>query len=368
MGAKRDYYEVLGVSRSAEDAAIKKAYRKLAKKYHPDTNAGNAQAEEKFKEATEAYEILSDPEKRKLYDRFGHAAFEAGAATDAGAHSGAGGFGAHGFGTQGSSGSYRYRSPDGSYQEYHFEGSDMDDILKNLFGGGSFDGNDFHQSGSFGGNGFHQSGAFGGSGFRRSGNFGGNGYRRGSFSRDGSDLQAEISISFDEAVSGCDKVISLANADGSRAGSSLRVHIPAGIDDGKSIRLREKGMPGMGDGKPGDLLLKVNVGSKPGFVREGMDVYTTVCIPFTTAVLGGEATVQTLYGNVICKIAEGTQSGAKIKLRGKGIVSMKDPGVRGDQYVTLQIQVPKNLSDDAKRKLKEFEKACAGQGRKRGVA
>lgn len=357
MGAKRDYYEVLGVSRSAEDAAIKKAYRKLAKKYHPDTNAGNAQAEEKFKEATEAYEILSDPEKRKLYDRFGHAAFEAGAATDAGAHSGAGGFGAHGFGTQGSSGSYRYRSPDGSYQEYHFEGSDMDDILKNLFGGGSFDGN-----------GFHQSGAFGGSGFRRSGNFGGNGYRRGSFSRDGSDLQAEISISFDEAVSGCDKVISLANADGSRAGSSLRVHIPAGIDDGKSIRLREKGMPGMGDGKPGDLLLKVNVGSKPGFVREGMDVYTTVCIPFTTAVLGGEATVQTLYGNVICKIAEGTQSGAKIKLRGKGIVSMKDPGVRGDQYVTLQIQVPKNLSDDAKRKLKEFEKACAGQGRKRGVA
>ena len=140
MGAKRDYYEVLGINRSADKDTIKKAYRKMAKKYHPDSNAGNADAEEKFKEVTEAYNVLSDPEKKKLYDQFGHAAFEEGGGAGYGAgdfnqsgfnSSGFGGFGGFGKGQSGA-----YRSPDGSYQEYHFEGGDMDDILKNLFGGG----------------------------------------------------------------------------------------------------------------------------------------------------------------------------------------------------------------------------------------
>ena len=162
MGAKRDYYEVLGISRSADKDAIKKAYRKMAKKYHPDSNAGNPDAEEKFKEVTEAYNVLSDPEKKKLYDQFGHAAFEEGAG---GAGYGEGGFnrnggfdgsGFSGFGGFGNSHSGAYRSPDGSYQEFHFEGGDMDDILKNLFGGGFGGGSNSEKAGSahgFGGSG-----------------------------------------------------------------------------------------------------------------------------------------------------------------------------------------------------------------------
>ena len=144
---------------------------------------------------------------------------------------------------------------------------------------------------------------------------------------------------------------------------SLQVHIPAGIDTGKSIRLKGKGAPGVNGGDPGDLLLKVTVAGKPGYERKGSDVYTTVRIPYTTAVFGGEAVVNTLYGNVICKIREGTQSGSKIRLRGKGIVSMKNPSVYGDQYVTVQIEVPTNLNPAAKQKLKEFEALCAGRAR-----
>ena len=130
MAAKRDYYDVLGISRSADKSTIKRAYRKLAKKYHPDTNAGNAQAEEKFKEATEAYNVLSNPEKKKLYDQFGHAAFDGSA----------GGSGAYGYGNGPGGGTYSYTGPNGSFHEYHFEGGDMDDILKNIFGGGFSEG------------------------------------------------------------------------------------------------------------------------------------------------------------------------------------------------------------------------------------
>ena len=138
MGAKRDYYEVLGVDRSADKDTIKKAYRKMAKKYHPDSNVGDANAEEKFKEITEAYNVLSDPEKKKLYDQFGHAAFEEGAGAGSAGYGGAGGFNSSGFGGFDGFGNGRsgaYRSPDGSYQEFHFEGGDMDDILKNFFDG-----------------------------------------------------------------------------------------------------------------------------------------------------------------------------------------------------------------------------------------
>ena len=347
MAAKRDYYDVLGISRSADKNTIKRAYWKLAKKYHPDTNAGNAQAEEKFKEVTEAYNVLSDPEKKKLYDQFGHAAFDGGA-------SGAGASGAYGYGQGPGGGTYSYTGPNGSFHEYHFEGGDMDDILKNIFGGGF--------SGGAGSSAFHGFDGFrnAGSGSRRrsSGGFTGQDFG-GSFRQDGSDVTAEIDVTFDEAAFGGDKIIRLSDAQGSgAAGKSLKVHIPAGIDDGKCIRLRGKGMPGLSGGKAGDLLLKVRVGKRPGFERKGMDVYSTVNIPFTTAVLGGEAVVQTLTGRVVCKINPGTQSGTKIRLRGKGIVSMKDAGRHGDQYVSVQIDVPKNLSSEAKRKLKEFEAAC----------
>lgn len=172
-------------------------------------------------------------------------------------------------------------------------------------------------------------------------------------------MKASINVTFDEAAFGADKRISLSGPDGSSgAPQTLQIHIPAGIDTGKSIRLKGKGMPGTGGGEPGDLLLKVTVGTRPGYERKGSDVYTTISIPYTTAVFGGEATVPTLYGNVICKIREGMQSGSKIRLRGKGIVSMKNPSVRGDQYVTIQIQVPQNLNYSAKEKLHEYAKAC----------
>lgn len=318
MSDKRDYYEVLGISRNADEAQIKKAYRRLAKKYHPDTNAGDAQAEQKFKEVTEAYTILSDPEKRKMYDRFGHAAFDPNAAAGAqGGNSGWGNF----YRTSGNAGN--------GYQEFHFEGDmgGMDDIFRDIFGGFG----DFHGYGSDG--------------------------RQ--FRQRGRDLNTEITIGFDEAAFGCDKVVTLQGASGrGDAGQSIRVHIPAGIDTGQSVRLKGKGAPGVNGGEPGDLFLHVNVAGRPGYIRKGQDLYSTIRIPYTTAVFGGEAAVETLYGKVLCKIREGTQSGTKIRLRNKGIVSMKEPNVRGDHYVTVQIDVPTGLSAAARQKLKEYESVC----------
>ena len=301
MAAKRDLYEILGISKTADEKTIKKAYRKLAKKYHPDMNPGDKTAEQKFKEATDAYNILSDPEKRKLYDQYGHAAFD---------------------GTGAESEFYKnyqnYGGAHGGYQEFHFEGGDGDDIFGDIFGsmfGGGRNSKGFHRSS------FHQGG------FGSSDGFGSGGFGSGSFRQKGSDAHADISISFDEAVTGCDKVIHLQDQNG--AMQSLQVHIPAGIDTGKSVRLRGKGNPGIGGGEAGDLFLKVTVGEKQGFERKGNDVYTTINVPFSTAVCGGEAVIKTLYGNVICKIKEGTQSGSKIRLRGKGMPLMKNPSQKG---------------------------------------
>ena len=299
---KRDYYEVLGVSKGASDAEIKKAYRKLAMKYHPDYNPGDKDAEAKFKEINEANEVLSDPKKRQLYDQYGFAGVDPTYAAQNGG--GPGGFG--GFGG---------------------DGVDLGDIFGDIFGGG------------FGG--------FGGS----------QGFHSADFREKGSDLTSDVTISFDEAVSGCEKLITLQNPQTGKR-QSLQVHIPAGIDTGKSIRLKGKGMPGTGGGEAGDLLLNITVTAKPGWERKEMDVYSTVRIPFTTAVFGGEALVSTLYGNVLCRIAAGTQSGTKIKLKGKGIVSMKNPSIHGNQYVTVQIDVPNHLTPEAEQKLREFEHAC----------
>ena len=372
VSAKRDYYEVLGINKTADASAIKKAYRKLAKKYHPDSNPGNKAAAEKFKEVTEAYDVLGDEKKRKLYDQYGAAAFEEGAG-QAGGYGNAGGNPFQG----GFSGSYT--GPNGSYQEYHFQGGeDMDDILKNLFGNFHSQGGSrrsgFHSSGSTGSKGYsgfysQGAGSHGFHGFQDQGfdgfDFGGGSYGDFNSSKRGGDLRAEISVSFDEAAFGCEKKISLQGQDGKI--STVQVKIPAGIESGKTIRLRGKGMPGSNSAGDGDLLLKVTVQEKPGFERKGADLYTTVKIPFTTAVLGGEAEVATLTGKVVCRIKPGTQSGSRIRLKGKGIVSMKDASVHGDQYVTVQIDVPKNLSAAAKQKLREFEEACKG-GSSRGAA
>lgn len=306
MSSKRDYYEVLGIEKTADTDTIKRAYRKLAKKYHPDTNKEDPQAEEKFKEATEAYAILSDPEKRKQYDQFG----------------------------------FEQQNPDGSYQEYHFDESDMDDILKNMFSNG-FGG--FHRHGF--GQEFH-TGGFQSHGFHRN-------YEYQSSPQRGEDVQANIEVEFMEAVNGCEKTIHLTGYDGTA--KTLKVRVPAGIDNGQSIRLQGKGQPGSRGGGAGDLLLKVKVKEIPGFERKGNDIYSTVRIPYTTAFFGGESLVPTLSGKVLCKIAPCTQSGTKIRLKGKGVVSMKNPNVYGDQYVTVQIDVPQKLSRKAQEKLKEFE-------------
>lgn len=304
--AKKDYYEVLGLQKGADENEIKKAYRKLAKKYHPDTNQGNKEAELRFKEITEAYEVLSDPEKRKVYDSGGAEAFEGEA----------------------------------------FEGN-MDDFFSDLFGG------------HFGG--FERRSGFGGQkGFERQrdfGHWGGFGFQDGLYSHfsDGgkreNDLHAEIAITLEESAFGCDKVIRLENS----PGGTLQVHIPAGIDEGQSIRLKGKGQNGMRDGTVGDLLLKVHIQENPVYNRKGQDIYTNVSIPYTTAVLGGKAIVQTLYGNVECNVPAGIQPGSKIRLKNKGVVSMKNTGLYGDEYVIVQIQVPRNPSVEEKRILQNLE-------------
>lgn len=329
MTKAKDYYEVLGVDKNADDETIKKAYRKLAKKYHPDTNAGNAEAEKKFKEISEAYAVLSDKEKRKEYDQFGNGDFEGG--------------NPFGGGT-----SYRYYTngdPNQGYQEFHFEGGNMDDIMEELFGhvGGMG-----HMGGGFGSDHSHRSSrtSFYNSGFD-------NGFDGGfAGSSMNNNIETEMTISFDDAVFGCDKLISLQDPYSSAAPKKLKVHIPAGIASGQTVRLKGKGRT-----SAGDLLIKVTVEEKIGYERKGMDIYTTVNIPYEIAALGGEATIPTLYGNVKCKIKEGTQSGCKIRLKGKGVVSMKNSSQYGDQYATVQIQVPRHLSAEAKQKLKEYA-AC----------
>lgn len=325
---KRDYYDILGVSKNADKAALKRAYRTLAKKYHPDTNAGDENAAERFKEITEAYNVLSDDEKRKLYDQFGHAAF-----------------------SQDGPGENDFGQTHGYYQYYHSSDSqDMNDIFGDIFG--SF----FNKKGSH--NGFDNF-DFG------NGDIYGDHFTKGQSFENGRNIHAELEITFEEAAFGCKKVVHIQNSD--YGIDSLEVTVPAGIESGKTIRLKGKGMPAAEKGQSGDLLLKVKVKEKPGFARKGMDIYSTVNIPFTTAVLGGEVTVPTVYGNVICKIIEGIQSGTKIRLKGKGIVSLKNPSLRGDQYTTIQIQVPQNLTQEAKKKLMEFDYSVRRRGSGVGI-
>ena len=359
--AKRDYYEVLGVSKDADDATIKKAYRQLAKKYHPDMNPGDKEAEIKFKEASEAYAVLSDADKRRQYDQFGHAAF------DGGAGGGAGGFGGG----------------------FNFNGADFSDIFGDIFGD-----------------------MFGGS-------------RRGGASNGpmkGANIRKSIRITFEEAVFGCEKELDLVLKDpcedchgtGAKPGtqpetcsrcggrgqvvttqqsffgtmqnittcpecngtgkvikdkcttchgtgytSSLKkiaVTIPAGIDDGQSVRIREKGEPGRNGGPRGDLLVQVRIIGNPNFQRNGMDLYTNTSISFAQAAIGGDVRVNTVDGDVLFNIKPGTQTGTRIRLKGKGVPSIRNKAVRGDQYTTLIVRVPEKLTHEQKELIKQLDK------------
>ena len=356
---KRDYYEVLGVSRDADEAAIKKAYRALAKKYHPDMNPGDKEAEKKFKEASEAYAVLSDAEKRRQYDQFGHAAFEGGAG-------GAGGFGG-----------------------FDFSGTDFSDIFGDIFGD-----------------------LFGGS--RRGG-------RAGNGPMKGANIRKSIRITFEEAVFGCEKEIDLILKDpcedchgtGAKPGTSpetcpkcggrgqvvytsqsffgtvqnvqtcpncggsgkvikekcpkcagtgytsskkrIKVTIPAGIDNGQSVRIRDKGEPGVNGGPRGDLLVEVNVSHHPIFQRQDVHIFSTVPISFAVATLGGDIRIKTVDGDVIYTVKPGTKTDTKVRLKGKGVPSLRNSQVRGDHYVMLVIQTPERLSAEAKEALRRFD-------------
>ncbi len=325
--SKRDYYEVLGVPKDADDAALKKAYRVLAKKHHPDTNQGNPEAEAKFKEASEAYAVLSDPDKRRQYDQFGHAAFEGG---------GAGGFGG-----------------------FDFNAADMGDIFGDIFGD-----------------------LFGGGRRSRSNN----GPMR------GANLRSRIRITFEEALFGCEKEIELTSRDeckecggtgakqacpdcggtgkiikekcpvcrGTGHTSSkkrISVSIPAGIDNGQSVRIRGKGELGVNGGERGDLLVEVVVSEHPTFRRQDTSIYSTVPISFTMAALGGEIRIKTVDGEVAYTVAPGTQTDTRIRLKGKGVPYLRNKDVRGDHYVTLVVKVPERMNKEQKEALWKFREA-----------
>ena len=359
---KRDYYEVLGVDKSVSEDELKKAYRKAAKKYHPDLNPGDAAAEKNFKEVNEAYEVLSDKEKRARYDQFGHAGvdpnFNAGGGNPFG--SGFGGFGDFG---------------------------DLGDILGSMFGGG----------------------------------FGGSTRRNPNAPRRGADTAANVIISFEEAAKGCKKTVKVTRIEncedcggsGAKKGTSPKscpnchgsgyvtrmqrtpfgtmqsqspceqcrgtgkiidspcstcagkgkirhtvnkeVEIPAGIDDGQIISVRGGGDAGSNGGPSGDLRINVTVRPHPIFERNGFDVYCEVPITYAQAALGAEIVVPTIDGKVKFTIHEGTQPGEEFRLRGKGIQRLNYSG-RGDEYVKIIVEVPKNLSKKQKEALKEFER------------
>ena len=369
MADKRDYYEVLGVSKTATDAEIKKAFRVLAKKYHPDMNPGDKEAEAKFKEAQEAYAVLSDAEKRKQYDQFGHAAVDGGAG-------GAGGF--------------------------DFSGMDMGDIFGDIFG-------DFFGGGSRSRR--ANNGPMKGANIRTSiritfeeAVFGcekeielvlkdecktchGSGAKPGTSKETCPKCGGKGKVVYSQQslfgmvqnvqscpdCNGTGQIIKEKCPDCRGTGyiaskKKIQVSIPAGIDDGQSVRIREKGEPGVNGGPRGDLLVEVVVSRHPIFQRQDMNIYSTAPISFAQAALGGEVRINTVDGDVLYEVKPGTQTDTKIRLKGKGVPSLRNKAVRGDQYVTLVVQVPTGLNEAAKEALRAFDEQTGQTLKKQGTA
>lgn len=306
--AKRDYYEVLGLDRSASTEEIKKAYRKLARKYHPDLNPGDATAEEKFKEVSEAHEFLTNAEKRKMYDQFGHAGFDRGMG---GAGPGHGGF--------------------GNWTRYSRTGGDFD----------GFDFNTFTDGNGFGSFSDIFSELFGGGGQRRS-------YAR--RPRKGEDVHYTMEIDFTAAIKGTTATISIKTE---RGNEHLNVTIPPGVNNGSKVRLKGKGHPGINSGPQGDLFIITKIKPHPYFKREGDDIHVDVPITITEAALGARVTIPTVDGPTRLTIPQGIQGGQKLRLKSKGAPHLKGPG-RGDMYAVIKIVVPKVMSDGGKQLLKDF--------------
>ena len=358
---KRGYYEVLGVSKSATDDELKKAYRKLAKKYHPDTNPGDKEAEAKFKEASEAYAVLSDADKRRQYDQFGHAAFEQGG--------GAGGFGGFDFNDMGDifgdifgdffgGGRSRSQSYNGPTQganvrinvrisfmeavfgvDKKFE-MNMKDECPHCFGSGAKPGTKPETCTKCGGKGqvvYTQQSMFG--------------------------MVRNVQPCPDCQGSG--KIIREKCPDCSGTGyvrnkKTIEVSIPAGIDNGQSVRIRGKGEPGKNGGGRGDLLVNVSVDRHPIFRRQEYDIYSTMPISFVQAALGGDITIKTVDGDVVQNIKPGTQTDTRIRLKGKGVPTIRNKNIRGDHYVTLVVQVPEKLNNEQKELLRKFDESMNG--------
>ena len=362
MAEKRDYYEVLGVSKSASDSELKSAYRKLAKKYHPDMNPGDKEAEAKFKEASEAYSVLSDPDKRRQYDQFGHAAFEGGAG------GGAGGF--------------------------DFSGMDMSDIFGDIFGdffgggrsraqsNGPMKGQNLHhtiritfEEACFGTEkeldlplqdeceSCHGTGAKAGTTPETCSKCGGKGQVV--FTQQ-SLFGMVRNVQTCPDCRGTGKIIREKCPDCHGSGYITRkrkisVTVPAGIDNGQSIRIREKGDPGVNGGPRGDLLVEVAVSRHPIFQRQGIDIYSSAPITFAQAALGGDVRIKTVDGEGEYTVKPGTQTDTRIRLRGKGVPSLRNKSIRGDQYVTLVVQVPTRMNGEQKELLKKFDEAMYGK-------
>ena len=362
MAEKRDYYEVLGVSKSASDSELKSAYRKLAKKYHPDMNPGDKEAEAKFKEASEAYSVLSDPDKRRQYDQFGHTAFEGGAG------GGAGGF--------------------------DFSGMDMSDIFGDIFGdffgggrsraqsNGPMKGQNLHhtiritfEEACFGTEkeldlplqdeceSCHGTGAKAGTTPETCSKCGGKGQVV--FTQQ-SLFGMVRNVQTCPDCRGTGKIIREKCPDCHGSGYITRkrkisVTVPAGIDNGQSIRIREKGDPGVNGGPRGDLLVEVAVSRHPIFQRQGIDIYSSAPITFAQAALGGDVRIKTVDGEVEYTVKPGTQTDTRIRLRGKGVPSLRNKSIRGDQYVTLVVQVPTRMNGEQKELLKKFDEAMYGK-------
>ena len=334
MAQKRDYYEVLGVNKSATDAEIKKAYRKLAKKYHPDMNKDDPRAEELFKEVTEAYEVLSDKEKRKLYDQFGHAAFDEGAgqggaygAGSQGFGSGAGGFG--GFGSRGF----------GGFGGAGFGGSGAG---FGTDGGGTYwyssDGQEFSGSNAGGFSDFFEQ-MFG---HRTRGGGGANaGFR-------GQDYHADLNLSLREAAKTHKQILTV-------NGKQVRITIPAGVANGQVIKLKGYGGEGINGGPAGDLYITFVIPDDSVFKRLGDDLYVDVTVDLYTALLGGDQLVDTLDGQVKLKVKPETQNGTKVRLKGKGFPVYKKEGQFGDLIVTYSVKLPTNLTEQQKEMFRKIQ-------------